>query len=98
MHQSPHHMLSSGRDGVSSAATQMRQRSAHRILKHRAILVFSATALIAFITTACVSRFRPKKADPSERSQGYLHLDGVRVTGSTEAVRMRTIGAPMLEG
>ena len=91
-------MPSSGRDGVSSAATQMRQSSAHRILEHRAILVCSAAALIASIAVACSSRLTPEKPGPSERSQGYVHLDGVRVTGSTEAVRMRTIGAPMLEG
>ena len=85
-------------DGVSSAPTQMRQSSAHWILNHRQILACSAVAFIATIAISCGSGLSPKKADPCEGSQGSLHPEGVRVTGSTEAVRMRTIGAPMLEG
>jgi len=86
-------------DGLSSVVRRKRQSFPCRILKHLAIPVhLSVVVVIASITIACGSRSTPSKVDASERSQASSRPDRVRVTGTTEAVRMRTIGAPMLEG
>jgi HlyD family secretion protein len=86
-------------DGRSSVVPRKRQSFPRRILKHVEIPGhLGVVVVMASITIACASRSTPSKVDASERNPAYTRPDRVRVTGSTEAVRMRMIGAPMLEG
>lgn len=69
------------------------------IIRYRAILVCSAGAfIVGSIAILWGFRSTPSKSSLPERSHDDLISDQFRVTGTTEAVRMRTIVAPMLEG
>ena len=86
-------------DEVSSAASQKGQSSHSWIVKHRPILVCSVAAfLVASIAIAWSFRPTPSKVGLPEQNREYSGPDRVRVTGITEAVQMRAIVAPMLEG
>ena len=65
----------------------------------KAVSVASALILI-FVIAAMVLSSRPKSTRLTHPTQAssFAALNEVRVTGTTEAVRMRAIVAPMLEG
>src|SRR6266700_4195663 len=97
--ESPH-MSSSVTDEVASAVIQDPQTEQPWIVKHRVVLVASSASLLLFVAVAIVWSFRSPTSKTSLAGQhhGVLLSDRIRVTGTTEAVRMRTIVAPMLEG
>lgn len=86
-------------DEASSEASQQRQSSRLWIVKHWLVLVCLAAAVVlgSIATLWSFLPTHPKRV-PAEARRGYSGPERVRVTGTTEAVRMRTIVAPMLEG
>src|SRR5437879_1136275 len=97
--ESPH-MTSPVTDEVASAVIQDPQTEHPWIVKHRIALVVSSASLLLFVAIAIVWSFRSPSSKKSLTGQhhGVLLSDRIRVTGTTEAVRMRAIVAPMLEG
>ncbi len=93
-------MTSSVTDEVASARIQGPETEQPRVIKHRIALVVSAASLLLFATVAIVWTFRSPLVKTSLTGQRHRVLlkDQIRVTGTTEAVRMRAIVAPMLEG
>lgn len=84
---------------ASNTPAQEHQRSHPRITKYWPLLACLATALVvASVGAGC--NFQPATATgvPPEQNRESARQDGIRVTGTTEAVGMRTIVAPMLEG
>ena len=93
-------MASSVTDQVASAAIQGPETEQHWTVKHRSALLVSSASLLIVVLLAMMSNFRspsPKTA-LTRQNHGVLVSDRIRVSGSTEAVRMRTIVAPMLQG
>lgn len=93
-------MASPVTDEVASALNQDPQTEQPWIVKHRIALVVSSASLLVFVAVATVWSFRSPSSKTSFTGQhhGVLLSDRIRVTGTTEAVRMRAIVAPMLEG
>lgn len=93
-------MASHVTDEVASALNQDPQTEQPWIVKHRIALVVSSASLLVFVAVATVWSFRSPSSKTSFTGQhhGVLLSDRIRVTGTTEAVRMRAIVAPMLEG
>jgi multidrug efflux pump subunit AcrA (membrane-fusion protein) len=93
-------MASSVTDQVASAAIQGPETEQPWTVKHRSALLVSSASLLIVVLLAMMSNFRspsPKTA-LTRQNHGVLVSDRIRVSGSTEAVRMRTIVAPMLQG
>lgn len=93
-------MASSVTDQVASAAIQGPETEQPWTVKHRSALLVSSASLLIVVLLATMSSFRspsPKTA-LTRQNHGVLVCDRIRVSGSTEAVRMRTIVAPMLQG
>lgn len=91
--------MSSETDGASRVELRGRRSFPCRIVSQPVILGYLvAVGMIASITVACSFRSTPSTVNPSEPKHQYSSPDRVRVTGTTEAVRMSTISAPMLEG
>ena len=93
-------MASSVTDQVASAAIQGPETEQPWTVKHRSALLVSSASLLIVVLLAMMSNFRspsPKTA-LTRQNHGVLVCDRIRVSGSTEAVRMRTIVAPMLQG
>ena len=93
-------MASSVTDQVASAVIQGPETEQPWTVKHRSALLVSSASLLRVVLLAMMSNFRspsPKTA-LTRQNHGVLVSDRIRVSGSTEAVRMRTIVAPMLQG
>lgn len=90
--------MSPATDGVSNG-TSHEHRSFHpRTVKHRLVLACLAVALaVGSIAVLWSPRPTPSNVVSQEGNRGSSALKSDRVTGTTEAVRMRTIVAPMLE-
>jgi multidrug efflux pump subunit AcrA (membrane-fusion protein) len=86
-------------DEVSGAEGPKHQRSSPWIVKYRLVLLCSA-AIVVLTSIVIAGNFlsTPPKPTQLERSSEHSPTDRVRVTGTTEAVHMSTINAPMLEG
>ena len=84
---------------VSSVLGENHQPSRSWIAKHWLVLMCMAAVLVVG-SVVIFGSFRPtpSKLAPHEGSRRSSGAVSVRVTGTTEAVRMRTIVAPMLEG
>ena len=92
-------MTSHVTDEVASAGIQGPQTEQPWITKHRiALRVSSASLLIVLLAIIWSFRSPSPKTSLAWQNHGVLLSDRIRVTGSTEAVRMRAIVAPMLEG
>jgi HlyD family secretion protein len=85
---------------VASAVVQDPQTEQPWIVKHRIALVVSSASILLFVAGAIAWSLRSPSSKTSLTGQhrGVLLSDRIRVTGTTEAVRMRAIVAPMLEG
>lgn len=84
---------------VSGVPSEDHQSSRPWIAKHWLVLVcFAAVLVVGSVVIFGSFRPTPSKLSPREGSRGPSGPRSVRVTGTTEAVRMRTIVAPMLEG
>jgi multidrug efflux pump subunit AcrA (membrane-fusion protein) len=87
-------------DETANPVTQVTPTGPSGIAKRRVTLAVSSISLLLLVTIAILWSIRP----PSSRTsltgsdKGALLSNRVRVTGTTEAVRMSTIVAPMLEG
>lgn len=85
---------------VASAVVQDPQTEQPWIVKHRIALVVSSASILLCVAVAIVWSLRSpsSKTSLTEEHRGVLLSDRIRLTGITEAVRMRAIVAPMLEG
>src|SRR5579864_1420361 len=94
------HMTSPVTDEVASAGIQGRDTDQPWITKHRIALLVSSAPLLIVVLLAIIWSFRlpSPKTSLTRQNHGVLVSDRIRVSGSTEAVRMRAIVAPMLEG
>jgi HlyD family secretion protein len=91
--------MSPVRDELAGLPSEDCQSSHSWIVKRWPVLAGLAAALvIGSIVLAWIFRPMPSKAVLPKRSRGASGAERVRVSGTTEAVRMRTIVAPMLEG
>ena len=86
-------------DELSSLATDDSQSLLSWVLRHWPVFAGLAAAFVVG-SIVLAWNFRPtsSKAVSLEWSRGSSGPERVRVSGTTEAVRMRTIVAPMLEG
>jgi HlyD family secretion protein len=93
-------MTSPATDQVASAAIQPPKTEQPWRMKHRIALLVSSASLLIVVLLTIMWRFRAPspKTSLTRQNHGVLVSDRIRVSGSTEAVRMRTIVAPMLEG
>ena len=91
-------MSSSVTDERTLAETKP-QREYHWLLKQRHILVISGVSVLAVASIVSVWSFRPAppKVPSTARNQESQRTGEIRVAGTTEAVRMQAIVAPMLE-
>src|SRR6266568_926923 len=94
------HMTSPVTDEVASAGIQGSETEQPWIMKHRIALLVSSASLLIVVLLATIWSFRSPspKTSLTRQNHGVLVSDRIRVSGSTEAVRMRAIVAPMLEG
>src|SRR5437763_236269 len=85
---------------VAKAAIQGPGTEQPWIMKQRIALLLSSASLLIVVLLAIMWSFRSPspKTSLTRQNHGILVNDRIRVSGSTEAVRMRTIVAPMLEG
>jgi HlyD family secretion protein len=93
-------MTSPVTDEVANAAIQGPGTEQPWIMKQRIALLVSSASLLTVVLLAMISSFRSPspKTSLTRQNHGVLVNDRIRVSGSTEAVRMRSIVAPMLEG
>jgi HlyD family secretion protein len=93
-------MTSPVTDEVANAAIQGPGTEQPWIMKQRIALLVSSASLLTAVLLAMISSFRSPspKTSLTRQNHGVLVNDRIRVSGSTEAVRMRSIVAPMLEG
>jgi HlyD family secretion protein len=93
-------MTSPVADEVATAAIQGPGTEQPWIIKQRIALLVSSASLLAVVLLAIMWSVRSPspKTSLTRQNHGVLVNDRIRVSGSTEAVRMRTIVAPMLEG
>src|SRR5690349_4378918 len=93
-------MTSPATDELASAAIQAPGTEQPWIIKQPIVLFVSSASLLIVVLLAIMWSFRSPspKTSLSRQNHGVLASDRIRVSGSTEAVRMRTIVAPMLEG
>ena len=86
-------------DERASGASEATQHEYPWLLKHWHILLVSSASVLVVASAAFVFCFRstPSKMSFTARNQELQRTGEVRVTGTTEAVRMRAIVAPMLE-
>jgi HlyD family secretion protein len=93
-------MTSPVTDEVANAAIQGPGTEQPWIMKQRIALLVSSASLLTAVLLAIMWSFRSPspKTSLTRQNHGVLVNDRIRVSGSTEAVRMRSIVAPMLEG
>lgn len=87
-------------DERTSAASETPQNEHPWLWKYRHILLVSLASVLVIASIAMFGSFRstPSKMTLAARNQEPKSAEQVRVTGTTEAMRMRAIVAPMLEG
>src|ERR1700757_4121108 len=93
-------MTSTVTDAVAGAGIRGPETEQPWIMKHRIALLVSSASPFIVVLLAIMWSFRSPspKTSLTRQNHGVLVSDRIRVSGSTEAVRMRTIVAPMLEG